>query len=258
MPRLVAAIAKSTRFKRKPMGPMGTYINIAQGVSEEEAALVENHLRNYLTTFCVDSSADQQVLYDIFTAMKVPKPMILTCAFQSEKYDISQTRVRSDRYRALIDCVEVEEATIYNQLLDQLKMERILIIPSWQEAEEILADPARVPPNLMHALVDNKYQYYPAPNYRSYYMEVRSKGILKASLEEYIRGLRVQAEEKERLVADLEASMASTKDKEAEVKRAHVAEQKKLQLLRQKIKEKNIRIVNLRSEDDAEQPPVRF
>ena len=256
MPRLVAEIKKNRRFGKMPIGPIGNYINIAPGVSEEETGLVENHLKNYLSAFCVDSNKDQQVLYGIFAAMKIPKPIILTSTFQLEKYDISQTRVQSDKYRALIDCVQVEEANVYNHLLDQLKMERILIIPSSKEAQRVLTDPATVPPNLLHALVEGKYQYFPVPNYRSYHMDVKTRGILKASLEDYIRGRKLHVEELEKLVAGLEAKMAASRKEEADLKRTHAAEQKKLQCLRQKIKEKNIQIANLRSEDEAEQPPV--
>jgi hypothetical protein len=244
------------RFGKKPIGPIGSYINIAPGVTDEEVGLVENHLRDHLTSFCVDSARDQQVLYEIFTAMKIPKPTILTSTFQKDKYDISQTRVQSDKYRTLIDCVEVEEATVYNHLLDILKMEMILIIPSSEDAQRELTDPATVPPNLLHALVEGKYQYFPVPNYRSYHMEIRTRGILKASLEEYISSLNRRAQEQESLVAGLEAKLVTKRGEEAELKKVHDGEQKKLQYLRSKIKEKNMKIVNLRNEDEAEQPPV--
>jgi chromosome segregation ATPase len=256
MPRLVAEINKSKRFTKKPIGPMGSYINIASDVTEAEAGLVENHLKGLLTTFCVDNNKDQRVLYDLFTSMNIPKPAILTSTFQTEKYDISRTRVRSDKYRALVDCVEVDEPTVYNHLLDQTKMEQVLIIPSTVEAQALLTNPATVPKNLLHAIVEGKYQYYPVPDYRSFYMEVRTRGILQASLEEYIQGRILQAEEQESLVARLAAQVDSKKREEAELRRARDAEVKKLNFIRSKIKEKNLDISNLRNDDAAEQPPV--
>jgi len=35
--------------------------------------------------------------------------------------------------------------------------------------------------------VEAKYQYFPAPNYRSYYNEYRSRNLLKCSIEELIQ-----------------------------------------------------------------------
>jgi chromosome segregation ATPase len=254
MPRLVAEINKSKRFTKKPIGPMGSYINIASDVTEAEAGLVENHLKNYLTAFCVDNNKDQRVLYDLFASMKIPKPFILSSTFQTEKYDISRTRVRSDKYRMLIDCVEVDEPTVYNHLLDRTKMEQVLIIPSMVEAQALLTNPASVPKNLFQAIVEGKYQYYPVPEYRSFYMEVRTRGILQASLEEYIQGRILQAKEQESLGALLLAQAESKKREEAELKRARDAELKKLNFIRSKIMEKNLDISKLRNEDVL--PPV--
>ena len=256
MPQLVAAINRFRRFTKKPIGPIVSYIKIASDVSEAEAGLVEHHLKDFLTAFCVDNNRDQLVLLDLCSSMKIPQPTILVSMFQSEKYDISHTRVRSDQYRTLIDCVEVEEPTVYNHLLDQTKMEQILIIPSSVEAQAMLTNPAAVPKNLLYAIVEGKYQYFPVPYYRSYFMEVNTRGILQTSMKDFIQGRILQAEEQEVLVARLVAGVDAKKREVAELKRDHDVEAKKLNFIWGKIEEKNLDIFNLKIKDQDEQPPV--
>ena len=46
MPRLVAAIQKEKRrFKRLPIGPLGSCIELARGITKEQAGVVEAEVR---------------------------------------------------------------------------------------------------------------------------------------------------------------------------------------------------------------------
>ena len=71
-------------------------------------------------------------------------------------------------FSAVIDYCEIEDATVYNRVIDFVGAEQILIIPDDNIAQTMLKSVSTVPPNLKHALTTNNYQYYPAPNYRSY------------------------------------------------------------------------------------------
>ena len=81
--------------------------------------------------------------------------------------------------------------------------ERILIIEDNNEAENLVKNEATVPRNLMHAMTGAGYQYYPAPNFRSYHKNSNAGGVLKSSLDEIIAELEAKLEEDKAAMLDL-------------------------------------------------------
>merc|ERR1712142_347877 len=181
--------------------------------------------------------------------------MGFTCPFTENRHDIRSNRVNTRMFPVLIDYLEIEDPNVFNRVVDSGSLERILFIPTTGEAEEVLSREDLVPKNTLHATVANSYQYYPAPNYRSYYKEDRSKGLLKANVDELVAQMENQLavdEQKEREVekAIKEANNEKNKhDKQIEV------EETKLRKIRDAMKAKNNEILNLKNEDENEAPP---
>ena len=105
------------------------------------------------------------------------KPTVYTCPFTDRPHNIQNNRVYSDKFDVLIDYLEIEDVNVFNRVVDDCKLERILFIGTTQEAQQNLSRQELVPRNTLYASVANKYYYYPAPNYKSYHYEERLSGI---------------------------------------------------------------------------------
>mgnify|MGYP003322975837 CR=1 FL=1 len=154
----------------------------AAGADEKLARAVEGELGALVVSFLCDNSGDQRTLYNLFQKMQLRSiPPIFTCNFTDVKYNIATSKVQHGRYQTLMDCVDIADANVFNRLVDSCSLERVLFIPTEAEAQRLLSKVTTVPKNLLHANVPN-YQYYPAPNYRSYFKQDQTRGVLKESL----------------------------------------------------------------------------
>lgn len=176
MPKLVAEINRyASKFSKLPIGPLGAHITVREGVPDEVVTILETELGGLLNAFCCNTNNDQVVLFDIFNKLKInKKPMIITSEFAQYKHNINAARVRS-KFTTLIDCIEASDPTVFNAIIDSCGLEKIVVISNQKEAQKMLSNVATVPPNLKYAVVAGKYQYFPAPHYKSYFKEYRSR-----------------------------------------------------------------------------------
>ena len=95
---------------------------------------------------------DQKKLKQIIDKLFVNerKPPIITRPFRN-LHDVSQHRVRSDEYKSFFDLMVIKESPIANCLIDQLRIEQILYIPDYKEAEELLINRNTSPQNCYQA-----------------------------------------------------------------------------------------------------------
>ena len=158
-----------------PIGPLGAHIKVHERVPDNVVTIIEGELGNILNAFVVDTNADQMVLSDIFNKLNVPnKPLIITSEFSDRPYNIEKARVYSS-FTTLIDCIHTTDATVYNTIVDNAQLEKVVVINDMHKAQEVLSNVETVPDNLKLAVVAGKYQYYPAPNYKSYFREYRPR-----------------------------------------------------------------------------------
>ena len=64
-------------------------------------------------------------------------------------------------------------SNVANCVIDQAKIEQILLIKEDLEAQQILKNPSTTPNNCLHALTSRLNQYHPSP-YRSYALDIHS------------------------------------------------------------------------------------
>ena len=81
-------------------------------------------------------------------------------------------------------------------MIDLKKIEKVTIINREDDAKRLLSSAHTSPQNLLYALTINSdgksvYQYYAAPNYRSYYVNQNQKylGKLQSSITEHLERL---------------------------------------------------------------------
>jgi len=257
MPGLVKRIKQcSSQFKRLPIGPLGALITLKESVSNEVSAVIEGELSKLMEAFCCDCSKDQQILSNIFKQMNLPrKPTIITSEFSTHRYDISRKRVETPNYITLIDCIEIDDSTVYNTLVDYAHLEKIIHISAEFEAQNLLKRMESVPKNLFYAVVGVKYKYFPAPNYRSIYKSYSSRNRLRASIDEMIGQLKQQISEKQQTVSSCKEKFQNEKVKITESQNLRTREEKKIASIKKEVFKKKLQKQNLLEEDFAEQPP---
>jgi len=256
MPKIAAEISKSKKFQYPPIGPMGAYINVKEGTPETIARAIEGELAGLMFSFLVGSNQDQRELFGLFKKIGVKQvPPIFTCPFTENRHDIRSNRVNTDRFPVLIDYLDIEDPNVFNRVVDSGSLERILFIPTTGEAEEVLSQAHLVPKNTLHATVANSYQYYPAPNYRSYFKEDKSRGLLKANVEELVAQMEQQLVEEEQKERNVEKAIKEKHEDKMRHEKQIDAEETKLRKIREAIKMKNNEIMNLKNDEENEAPP---
>ena len=174
---LVAEINKSNRFKQKPIGPLGMFLKIKEGTPENVRDALDHEIKGVVGSFLVSCNEDRMELFNMFERLRLQrKPVVYTCQFTDKKHKIEDNRVYSETFPVLIDHLVIENPNVFNRIVDTCQLERIIFIPTTREAQQCLSRSETVPRNLHYATVANSYQYYPAPNYRSYYFDQRPTG----------------------------------------------------------------------------------
>ena len=254
MPKIAEEIRKFKGFTKMPIGPLGAHITMVEGADEKLARAVEGELGGLVCSFLCDNSADQRTLFNLFQKMQLRSiPPIFTCNFTDVKHNISTSKVQHARYLTLVDCVDIADATVFNRVIDSCSLERVLFIPTEAEAQGLLSSVNTVPRNLLHANVPN-YQYYPAPNYRSYFKQDQTRGVLKASMEEVIAKREEQLVSALASVTDAEENVAEANAKRKRFEGKLKDEENQVRRVQDQVRRVNAQIMELRNEEENEAP----
>ena len=258
MPRVVEEIKRSRKFQVQPIGPLGAYLKVKDGTSENVIRTLDHELtsKGLFNSFLVDRHQDQQELFRIFQSVGVRnKPNVFTCPFTTTRHNIENGRVYSDQFEVLIDALEVSDVNVFNRIVDSASLERILYISTDAEAQAALMHERNVPRNTAYACVANSFQYYPAPNYRSYHYEERISNLLKPNLEEYMQRLRHELAEQAVKVETIEGQIQQVQGEKMTHRREIEANENKLRSIKTKIRSLDAQIATLKNEEEAERPP---
>ena len=104
------------------------------------------------------------------------KVTIITSKFRDNVYDVSNGKCDSDKFDSILDRLEFDDQNVANCVIDQAKIEQILLIKEDVEAQQILKNPSTTPSNCLYALTSGMNQYYPSP-YRSYAFDIHSVSL---------------------------------------------------------------------------------
>ncbi|KAJ1524555.1 hypothetical protein ONE63_011043 [Megalurothrips usitatus] len=186
IPELVRQINSSRQFKKKPVGPIGSYVKVKD---PKWALAVESVIKGRLDTFVVDNLEDQKVLQNMINKLcsRGRKPAVLRTTFTSSVYDTSMSEARTDEYCNILDMVEISNAVAHNLLIDQCKLESTLLIPTDRECFANLSNARTVPRNCTRAITLKGDSYMPAPRFGSYAAPQRTVTALQTSRDDIIR-----------------------------------------------------------------------
>uniref|UniRef100_A0A914VXR0 Uncharacterized protein n=1 Tax=Plectus sambesii TaxID=2011161 RepID=A0A914VXR0_9BILA len=144
MPDLQALIASETRFARKPVGPLGQYVKVRD---EKWALAVELAIKpETLGAFACDNFKDSALLRQLVGRCRWSgrTPAIIVSKFKDTPYNTSAHEPPT-QFETVLRQIEVSDPVVYNTLIDQTKIESILLINSDQEARTLMQ--SNPPPN---------------------------------------------------------------------------------------------------------------
>ncbi|KAK7038921.1 Structural maintenance of chromosomes protein 6, partial [Halocaridina rubra] len=151
-------------FKKKPIGPLGAYIEV---LDSGWAHIAEQVIGVNISAFCVDNQDDAQVLDSLFESTK-PSKIISRFRPRHDARLIAEHSVMSSTYKSLWSILKISNDVVANILIDRYQLETTLLIPTADEAGAILKDRNTVPQNCKLAYTLRGDRYFPDPNYRVY------------------------------------------------------------------------------------------
>ncbi|CAH0551726.1 unnamed protein product [Brassicogethes aeneus] len=183
------------RFVHEPRGPLGVYVKLKE---KKWAVAVEGYLAGLLNSFAVDNNKDNAVLREIFQQAlhNQRQPTIITSKFIFKKHNVQENLVRAPQdCVGLYDAIEIDDPVVSNCIIDQARIESILLIPSDIRAQELLSNQARVPRNCSQAVTMKGDKYYPDPNYKSYGSRYHHAKYLQVDAKEHMEQMARNIEE---------------------------------------------------------------
>ncbi len=188
--------AKKDSFKHFPLGPIGAVVNLKSNTKLKQALVIEIAIGRLLSAFIVDNCQDGKML-DFLQKQCRTSFAIITMPYSSEPFDISRGRCYHREYPTIVDLLEVKNPTVFNCLMDQRNIDQILVIPTGRQAQELLSAVENVPANCDRALTEDMFQFFPAPNYRSYPIWNRDNNcrVLTLSVTEVMAELEKEVKE---------------------------------------------------------------
>ncbi|XP_020623366.1 structural maintenance of chromosomes protein 6-like isoform X3 [Orbicella faveolata] len=137
MPTLLDRISKAVsdgRFTKPPRGPIGLHLKLKD---EKWSRAIESCLKKFGYGFCVVNFKDLKVLKSIITQTTNFSPVVVICPFQQTVYNVSSHKPKCE-FPTILDMLEIDDAVIANCLMDQLRIERTLLIESRSHAADVI------------------------------------------------------------------------------------------------------------------------
>ncbi|XP_045775943.1 structural maintenance of chromosomes protein 6 [Maniola jurtina] len=194
--RRVAAATERGHFSAPPRGPVGQYIKVKD---KQWAGVLEHIIGGLIRSFCVNTPEDSRKLFKIMDQVWSGggKPTVTCSAFLGARHDVRASSVRAAPHSSALQALLVEDTVVANFLIDNLALERVLLVPDHETAVRLADTPARVPPNCAKIVTLDCSEYHPAPDYRSYGGRARPARYLHLDTDERKRQLRTEIQELE-------------------------------------------------------------
>lgn len=242
---------KQNQFVKKPIGPIGAYIKVN---NSKWIFSIENHLgRGNLRTFLVDNFADNKVLQSIMEKVipkNTRKPTVITSKFVDRVHNISSKETSNSMFRMLTFANPV----VANCLIDNNRIETIMLVNSTLEATPLMENASQVPRNCNFCLTLDGTQVYPNPSYRVYSLQNPCEPVLlQSDVSLAVNNLKSEKQELELKIQNLNKEFRDLEKSKLE-KQEHLKKtQSETKLLKTKLDEYTKTINSLRAKCEEEQ-----
>ena len=127
-----------------PRGPFGRYIEVPD---KKYRSAVETICGSMLTAFAVNSDSDRTHFQKIKSEFsQIPRFAVITSKFQKQVYNVSAGKTNGGNVaHVLMDIINVKDPVVMNTLIDQLRIETVLICDNQNTAIELTQDEQYVP-----------------------------------------------------------------------------------------------------------------
>ncbi|KAJ8736666.1 hypothetical protein PYW08_007322 [Mythimna loreyi] len=212
-----AAVARN-QFTQKPRGPVGAYLKVKE---KKWGGALEHIIGGSIQAFCVNTPEDSRKLFQLMEQVygSRAKPSVTCSKFLPRAHDVRHTRVRAGAFRSALDSLDISDPVVANFLIDNVGMERVLLVPDHEDAVRLSDNEENVPENCAKIVTLDSTEYHPAPNYRSYGGAARTSRFLHLSTAERKKQVIAEIHEAETALADIEAQ-AEEMNQEAVAARA--------------------------------------
>ncbi|XP_052739368.1 structural maintenance of chromosomes protein 6 isoform X2 [Bicyclus anynana] len=192
----VRAAAERGHFSAPPRGPVGQYIKVRE---RQWGGTLEHIIGGLMSSFCVNSPEDSTKLFKIMDQVwrGDNKPSVTCSKFFSRQHDVRDTSARAPPHRSALEALHVEDPVVANFLIDNLALERVLLVPDHDEAVRLAESVERVPRNCGKIVTQDCSEYHPAPDYRMYGGRARAARFLHLDTDERMRQLGAEIQELE-------------------------------------------------------------
>ncbi|NXD26885.1 SMC6 protein, partial [Spelaeornis formosus] len=128
---------KQGRFRKKPLGPLGTLVHPKD---PELSLAIESCLKGLLQAFCCDNHSDERTLQFLMSKYYTHghRPQIIISKFQNKIYDTSQRAVHHPEFPSVLTALEIDNPVVANCLIDMRGIETVLLIKNSRRAREVM------------------------------------------------------------------------------------------------------------------------
>jgi chromosome segregation ATPase len=136
VPNLLKRIASERNFENKPIGPLGTHVQL---LKPEWSAILEKTFGINLNAFIVTSKRDEKLLRGIMNQLNVRTCPVLIC--NPHRLDISG-KEPDPEYDTILRVLKIDNQIVRDQLIINHMIEQTILIPERVRAEQVMFDGA--------------------------------------------------------------------------------------------------------------------
>lgn len=102
--------------------------------------------------------------------------------------DTSLTGCYLTKYENILSVLEISDPVVGNCLINSQNIESVLLIPTYEEAKEVMSDQSKVPKNCKKAITLDRTILYPYPNFKAYQASDKFEAkYLRVSTDQVVR-----------------------------------------------------------------------
>ncbi|XP_068209868.1 structural maintenance of chromosomes protein 6 isoform X2 [Palaemon carinicauda] len=248
---------RQKKFSAKPVGPLGAYIEMKDNRWTHIAEMV---IGSKMSAFCVNSDNDAKVLRSLFQGIHFgpAQPTIISCKFRPRfsQEKVSRFEVHCEKYPSLWAVMNITNDVVANLILDRNQVETVMLIPTANEAGQILKNVSTVPNNCKIAYTLNCDKYFPDPNYKVYSgAGQRPARFLQVSVGERAMEVSRDIQNLKDAIKQLGKSAAEIQSEISELKRQERVSNDKIKAQRMQIQKLRATSTHLMNQVEPPQPP---
>lgn len=142
MPRLAQVLQQhASKFSKPPVGPIGMHVKLKDA---QWAMPVEEHFGGFFGGFVVANMKDRATLDKMMRDCGCP-PNIHVTNFNRGKYEMPENKLPSAGLVTMMDVLEIDHPAVFNVVVDNTSIERVVLVPDEGQARTIVYGPTRQP-----------------------------------------------------------------------------------------------------------------